>query len=375
MSPKTAISLPKRVTFTLVAVALAWLCVEMLVLVNLWLRPWAGGSDYPFLYAAHPYRAYAPVPNRTDRARQKSFNSLGLRGLEIAIRKPADTIRIVCLGGSTTFGDGATTDSTTYPARMERLLRGWYREAPFRIEVINAGVQSYNSLESLIYFQTRLLDLSPDIAIAHHALNDGWFMLEMFDFQSDFSTARRTFTLPPRKWWEYSPLLSCCFAVGSVTNPYYPARFVNLNTLILTNPMIAMDPRKGRNGEMEPQMVAAFERNTRSFVSIARANQIIPVLSTQTCFDDAPVGGRWIRAIERLNNVSRDIAASESVGLIDFARAMPWNPVDYYDPTHLRDTLGGLERQARLFAEGLIAMRAVEQVWERRHGKKSEVRG
>lgn len=375
MSGKRTISLPKRVAFTLAAVALAWLCVETGMLVNLWLRPWVGESDHLFLYGPHPYLAYAPIPNRVGRLRHRSFNSLGLRGREVMVGKPADTIRIICLGGSTTYSDGATTDSTTYPARMERLLGERYRDAPFRIEVINAGVQSYNSLESLIYFQTRLLDLSPDIAICHHGINDCRFMLEMPNFQSDYSHARRTFAVPPPRWWEYSPFLAWWFARESITNPYYPARFVNLNVLIVTIPSIAADPRKGRRGEVEPEMIATFERNTRNFIYVARANGVIPVLSTQSNLDDTPVGGRWIRSIERLNKVTRDIAASESVGMIDIAQLMPWNPVDYYDPSHLRDTPSGLGRQAQIFAQGLINMRAIEQAWERRHEKKSEARG
>jgi len=373
LSAKTPISLLKGIVFTLVAVALVWLCLELFILVDLWLRPWGGPSDEVVLYGPHPYRAFAPVPNTMDRVKRRSFNSLGLRGPEISIEKPADTIRILCLGGSTTFSDGATTNATTYPARMERLLREHYRDAPFRIEVVNAGVQAYNSLESLIYFQTSLLDLSPDIAVFHHAINDCWFMVEMPGFQSDFSHARRTFTIPPPKRWEYSPFLSWWFSrEASLSNLYFPPGFVNLNVPVLVHPEIATDPMKGLHGEMEPRMVAAFERNTRNFLSVARGNGVIPVISTQSFCDD---GGRWTRSLAQLNQVTRDIATSESVGMIDFAQILPWNSEDYYDWSHLTDTPNGLGRQAEIFAQGLINMRAIEQAWEKRLKKKQEVRG
>jgi hypothetical protein len=258
---------------------------------------------------------------------------------------------------------------------MERLLRERYRNAPFRIEVINAGVDCYNSLESLIYFQTRLLDFSPDIAISHQGINDMWFMLAARGFRSDLTHARRTFAVPPRKWWQYSPFLSCCFARNTLNNPYYPARVVNLNLLIVTDPGMFENPENAPGVELEPEMAATFERNTRSFVSIARGNGIIPVVSTQALQDSPGGGGRWTRAMERVNRVTRDVVASESVGLIDLAQLMPWNPVDYYDNCHLKDTPGGLGRQAQIFADGLIAMRAVERTWEGRQEQKSEARG
>jgi hypothetical protein len=372
LSSRIEISLRKQIVFTLVAVVLAWFCVELLMLIQLWWLPWENRSDCPYMYGSHPYRAFAPIPNTVDRAGRRSFNSFGLRGAEIVLEKPADTIRIVCLGGSTTFSDGASTDSATYPARMERMLRDHYRGSPFRVEVINAGVNCYNSFESLIYFQTRLLDFSPDIAIFHHAINDVWFMLAAPGFQSDFSHARRTFALPPRKWWEYSPFLSCWFAKNTIHNPYYPARVVNLNVLIVTNPAIVEDPDRGRKGGLEPDMIATFERNTRVFLSIARGNRIVPVLSTQSIRDDPTDRGRWTQAIKRLNKATRDIAKGESVGLIDFAQLMPWNPVDYYDFCHLRDTPGGLGRKARIFADGLIALHAVEQAIAKQTGRSSQ---
>ena len=375
MSEKMAFPFLKKLLFTLVAVALVWILLELVVLSDLWLRPSPADFKKKVLYGPHPYLGYAQVPNRTDQSGHRSINSLGLRGRDIAVAKPADTIRIVCLGGSTTFSDGATTDSRTWPARMERLLRDRYRNAPFRIEVINAGVNSYTSLESLIQFQTRLLDFSPDVAVFHHGRNECWFMLEFPGYQSDYSHARRTFSIPPPKFWEYSPLLSRYLARNSVANPYYPAQSADLGAFVITNPALASDTSQWLHGELTPEMIATFERNTRTFISVARANGVIPVLSTQSNQDDWATGGRWIRSVERMNQVTRDVAASESAGLIDFAQLLPWNPVDYYDYCHLRDSPGGLGRQAELFADGLVRMRALEQTWERRRATKAEVGG
>jgi len=371
---KTAISLRKRIVFTVVAVALAWLSAEAMVL-SYWLgQPPPVTLERNSLYQAHPYRAYAPVPNTMNGVRTRSFNSFGLRGTAVSFEKPSNTIRIACLGGSTTYSDGATTDGHTYPARMERLLHEHYGDGSFRIEVLNAGVQACVSLESLIHFETQLLDLSPDIAIFHHGTNDGWFMIAFSDFQSDYIHVRRTLGGVPPKWWEYSPLLSYYCARRSVNNPYFPARNVNLNQLIITRPAILWDSRAGRYGEATPAMVAAFERNVHSFVSVARGNGVIPVLSTVVSQDDRDWAGLWFRAYGRINTAIRNVAVRESVDLIDFARLMPWNPTDFYDACHLKDTPGGLGRKAQIFAQALIEMgvveRACERRWEHRQGRR-----
>jgi len=367
------ISLSRKLAFSCAAVVLAWVLVEIELLVWGWVASGESGPQFPLLYQAHPYRAYAPVPNRVDRAREARFNSFGLRGPEIALQKPPNTIRVVCLGGSTTFGNSASSNTRTYPARMERLLREHYREAPFRIEVINAGVGFYSSLESLIDFETRLLDLSPGVAVVHHGINDGWFMLPRGDFRSDYSHARRTFGPPTRKWWLYSPLLSRLFGRQLGTNLYVPNPNPSLVSMIFTPPDIADRVNRRPRSQLEPPMVAAFERNLRNFISVARANGIIPVLSTQSFIDDTSAGGHWIGAVRRLNAVTLDVAVRESVDAIDFARFLPWNPDDYDDVCHLKDTPGGLGRQAEIFARRLIEGRVLERAWEQqpaRSGKK-----
>ena len=44
-----------------------------------------------------------------------NINSHGFRGSETTLEKPENTYRIFVVGGSTTFGEGATSDQTTIP--------------------------------------------------------------------------------------------------------------------------------------------------------------------------------------------------------------------------------------------------------------------
>jgi hypothetical protein len=349
------------VGFIAAVVGVVWLWLELLVLIEWFLNPRPPVSREAYLYQAHPYRAFAPVPNRGGPGHVCSFNSLGLRGSEILTEKSSESIRVLCLGGSTTFSSTATTDSTTYPERMERLLNEHYSAAPFRIEAINAGLPAYTTMESLIYLETCLLDLAPDVVLFHHGLNDAYVMAAFPGYASDFTHARVTFTLPSRRWWEYSPLLSFLHRGQSLANPFFPAHHYSINHLVLIPPHTPPYPHTPELSGVTPEMLATYRRNLVSLVAVARGHGVIPVLSTQVQQND--VYTRWT------NEVSRGIAVAGSFALIDFDRAMPWRQVSFSDEIHLYDNERGLGRKARLFAEALIEQRAVERAWARRQGE------
>lgn len=374
MGGKRAIPSRREVVFVLIAFALLWLCLELGTLVYWWLGPQAPKHRMQPLYRDHPYRAFALTPHAIDRHRTASFNSVGFRGAEISKEKPPGTIRIACLGASTTFSIGATTDTSTYPARMEKLLLEHYRDTSLRLQVINAGVPASVSLESLINFQTSLLDFSPDIAIFHNGINEAWFMVDWpaSRFESDYSHARCTLAFPPPKWWEYSPFLSARFARNSLRNPYFPANMAHLEAFVVSDWRAADLGQHGEIGRLEPRMVAAYERNLLSFVSTARGHDIIPVLSTQVFHHELARFIPWVQALERLNQASRDVAARESVVMIDFARLMPWNPAYFSDGCHLIDTPEGLGRKARIFADQLIHHGLIEQAAAKQRRAASE---
>jgi hypothetical protein len=104
---------------------------------------------------------YERPPNR--------HNSRGFRGDEVVVPKPPGTTRIVCLGGSTTYGGGVPDYRLSYPNLLQTLLREHLRP---EIEVINAGVPGYSSLESLINLQLRVLEFDPDLVLIYHGINE-----------------------------------------------------------------------------------------------------------------------------------------------------------------------------------------------------------
>jgi lysophospholipase L1-like esterase len=82
---------------------------------------------------------------------------------------PPDGVRILALGGSTTYGVKLERDEA-YPAVLERLLRERYPE--HHLTVLNAGVPWHTSMHSLLRYVARFSDWRPRIVVVMHAFND-----------------------------------------------------------------------------------------------------------------------------------------------------------------------------------------------------------
>ena len=97
-------------------------------------------------------------------------NSLGLRGPEIRIPKPAGTLRVLCLGDESVLG-AAVDEPQTFCSLIQSRLQA---RTKLRVEVVNAGVPGFCPLLSYLHFRHRLLALEPDVVIAHFDMTDVW---------------------------------------------------------------------------------------------------------------------------------------------------------------------------------------------------------
>jgi hypothetical protein len=159
------------------------------------------------LFKTHPFKLFELKENLN-----KGFdntNSIGLRNREIE-KKEENDVRILCVGGSTTYSSGAKNINSTWPSYFEKYLQKNFIKNI--IEVINCGVPAYNLLQNLIDFQTRLIFFNPDIVLIMAGLNDATAILKNTDFKTDYTHICKTFRLPECKIWEYSALLSLLFS-------------------------------------------------------------------------------------------------------------------------------------------------------------------
>jgi lysophospholipase L1-like esterase len=74
-------------------------------------------------------------------------------------------VRIICVGGSTTFGHEVSAEQA-WPAATERVLKTQGIDA----EVINAGVQGYGSRQLLLRYRRDIASIQPDYVVIY----EGW---------------------------------------------------------------------------------------------------------------------------------------------------------------------------------------------------------
>ncbi|MFP5257912.1 MAG: SGNH/GDSL hydrolase family protein [Acidobacteriota bacterium] len=126
----------------------------------------ANGRDNSFVVQYDDRLGYRLKRQDTDPARFEDS-----AGRSVSVAKPGGVFRILCLGGSTTYGVGADR-SNSYPAQLEDLLHRVYSDCGIRFEVLNLGVMGYHSWHSRIRFETELAALNPDVVLVMDAVND-----------------------------------------------------------------------------------------------------------------------------------------------------------------------------------------------------------
>lgn len=154
--------------------------------------------DQEFFF--HPYLRYTQVPGHVTVRPHGSYvshimtDSAGFIHTGDPQRNPAalakpkgKSYRVIFIGGSTTFGLGASRNETTIPALFEQELRKVWPDVDFL--VLNAGVQGYPSTQERLLYELYLSDLDPDLVVALDGVNDAKFTADLPQWRPYFSPA------------------------------------------------------------------------------------------------------------------------------------------------------------------------------------------
>ncbi len=168
------ISLARKILFAGVLVAIVLVVCEGGLRVRAWIKygsPSTGVRD-PMLVYDRDADLNVPRPGYDIKGARLhiQINSLGFRGDEIAREKPADTVRVACLGASTTFCAEVSSNHATWPYLLQEKLKQAYPGVKF--EVVNAAVGGYVAADNLKNLEHRVLPLSPDLVIYYEANNE-----------------------------------------------------------------------------------------------------------------------------------------------------------------------------------------------------------
>lgn len=276
-----------------------------------------------------PYVMYGLKPDFQRRGSlAKTSNSLGFRGPEVAVPKPAGTYRIVCLGGSTTYSN-LVGDADTYPLRLQEILRE--RHPELDIEVVNAGVESYTTAESINNLAFRCLDLEPDAIVVYHACND-YRPRRYANFDDAY--------LHYRKPWD-----------GSTDD------YENLGGDLGGINFFIQHPSPDDNGS-EPGNIAragtrAYERNLKTLAGIAAVHGIQPLfvtMATSKKHSDAADPSMYAGILE-MNAAMKSVCDEIGVPCLDLAADFPTGDDIMLDAVHMSPE--GCRLKAEVIADEL----------------------
>ena len=306
--------------------------------------PEAHNTAY-FLFRAHPHRGYELTPGTRLRyadGRTVTVNSLGFRGPEFTPMKEPNTLRIFCLGESSTYGI-YKDDADVWPRRLEEKLQ---EQLPgHRVEVINAGVPGYSSYESLIYLIQEIVNYRPDAILVTHTWNDSI----KFGTIGASGNLVQTQMLRIRHVGKHGPLrnlLNRLVLVGMIEHrildPLWTWRHEGdwfYDTLF--------------HSKNVPLDIAAFERNLRAMVHYAADSGFLAVLCTQVIrMVDPDDSARWLHRLPQCEQIVRRVAGQPGAVLADAARHVEANEINLADAVHF--TPQGSEVMAQFLANRLV---------------------
>lgn len=138
------------------------------------------------------YLLYIPAPNYvtpTDNIKQN--NAEGYRGEAVPLQRASNSLRILFMGGSTTYGEGVANPRDAFPAQVGSLLQKDVRFAGKKVEVINAGLRFGTTAEILTHYLLKFRYYRPDMVVINPGGNDPVAYV-VHEYEPDYSNWRKS---------------------------------------------------------------------------------------------------------------------------------------------------------------------------------------
>ncbi|MCP4649228.1 MAG: SGNH/GDSL hydrolase family protein [PVC group bacterium] len=250
---------------------------------------------YPELirYSGHPFLHFTGNPDLKHNPDDViSHNNLGFNDHNFIFEKPENTIRIACIGGSTTVSG--------YPQLLGHYLNKQPGISANSFEPMNFGQDCYTTAHSLVNFTLNIIDFSPDYLVIHHAWNEALIRVETNKFRNDYSHALKPFSPPTVGDRDLIRI--------SVIYRYLRERIVGkkhfLRNAIWKNAddNVEKDPA-GNISELKP-----YKRNIKTIIDLSILKGIKVVLTTQPHSTDPAIKHHLhSKHIDQCNDILREI--------------------------------------------------------------------
>jgi lysophospholipase L1-like esterase len=249
------------------------------------------------------------------------------RGQKIKIVKPDNTVRIFCLGGSTTV---SANTRGHYPQLMQDKLNRSYKNVHF--EVMNAAGDAFSSAHSFVNFALRLSSFHPDCIIVYHNIND--LSVNYFGKKADPDYANKymnnLFLAPECKL--------------GIQKYFFGSRMISYLMMVLNNYAFQKQAMRIYGDIDISEGRKVFRRNLEDIIILAKARGIKVVLATQAACFAKSKSYPYIRKNDFLsyNETVKDLASQYNLDLVDCFRNFRENEDYFVDLVHYTET--GVEK-------------------------------
>jgi lysophospholipase L1-like esterase len=315
------------------------------------------------LFRRHPWLNVTGRDSATVSVNGKSatLNSAGYRSPERPVKKPTGVKRVLCAGGSTTFDSLADRNETSWPWLLEEALR----ERGLSVEVWNAGMPTWTTLENTIALLARDLELEPDLLIVLQGFND----LQPAAHQPHDPTYERGHA--------ERMLTALGFELQAPSLLERSVALERLRSLLgFGGGGAAPEPPSGVAARVTDQGLDTYRRNLRTLLAVARAHGVEVLLVTQPLRPspaereaDRRFLGEWLgldgaaveMELDRANRILLEVAAQSGAGAVEAATETIWRTEDFWDPVHFGTA--GSEKLADLLTGPVAHRLAGAESW------------
>lgn len=299
-----------------VRIALPWISPEETQVIQSHTRSLHAISNFKSRYIEHPYLVY-----------QRANTILSATGVQIAqsyftFDKPQNTLRVACIGGSTTEG--------AFPIPMMQSLQPSFPSST--IEVMDWGCSGWTIVEMTLNYVNRIRYFSPDVVVIHAGMNDIAPRLRE-NFRIDFSHFRKIFTEQSITLWDRIIARSNLFAFASFRFGYEPMSLLR----IAMKGTVSNHQSMFQEHELE-RTLATYRSNVDALAKLILADGAVPVFAGMAYREMESLPPRLVSIVEQHNAVFEDTASRFNVPYLDLQPVFHWYPEWFRDHCHLRET-------------------------------------
>lgn len=303
------------------------------------------------------YLLYIPSPGFT-RGGVIQHNQDGYRGPAIPRGRSSGKLRVLFLGGSTTYGMGVERPEEAYPAVVGQILEQRLEDRFDGVEVINGGVMFGTTAEIMTHYLFKYRYYRPDIIVINTGGNDAMGSA-MKTYHPDYSHWRKPLPMalalsPSVRWIMHSRTLAFIAIRMFYANLTKSAYFYHEEDIQPPAAWYVKTANDADENNQIPEEDLAFKRNLSTIIREVKADGVKVLLVPFRVNPNPNSLGYEEEAhddIVRNEGILKQLARDHDVNFAPFP-AQVISPEDWVDSCHLN--VAGARDKAHHVVEYLL---------------------